>query len=116
MDRIGVDDLGNPERRSVGELESGAIAHLSVSFAADDRSSSPWTYTIKVIGTAYKRGMIMLNPVLATELPEIRSKQRGHFTAAQVGMLVTAAKQNFATRAHIGRHGRNARSSRLERH
>ncbi|HVP18926.1 MAG TPA: Gfo/Idh/MocA family oxidoreductase [Spirochaetia bacterium] len=34
------------------ELESGAIAHLSVSFAADDLSPSPWTYTIKVIGTA----------------------------------------------------------------
>jgi len=33
------------------ELESGAIAHLSVSFAADDLSPSPWTYTIKVIGT-----------------------------------------------------------------
>jgi predicted dehydrogenase len=34
------------------ELENGGIAHLSVSFAADDLSPSPWTYTVKVIGTA----------------------------------------------------------------
>jgi len=34
------------------ELENGGIAHLCVSFAADDLSPSPWTYTIKVIGTA----------------------------------------------------------------
>jgi len=34
------------------ELASGAIAHLSVSFAADDLSPAPWTYTIKVIGTS----------------------------------------------------------------
>jgi len=34
------------------ELQSGGIAHLSVSFAADDLSPSPWTWTAKVIGTA----------------------------------------------------------------
>ncbi len=34
------------------ELENGGIAHLSVSFAADDLSPAPWTYTAKVIGTA----------------------------------------------------------------
>jgi predicted dehydrogenase len=34
------------------ELENGGIAHLCVSFAADDLSPAPWTYTIKVIGTA----------------------------------------------------------------
>jgi predicted dehydrogenase len=34
------------------ELESGAIAHLSASFAADDLSSDPWTFLVKVIGTA----------------------------------------------------------------
>ena len=34
------------------ELESGALAHISASFAADDLSSSPWTFTAKVIGTA----------------------------------------------------------------
>ncbi len=34
------------------ELEQGGIAHLSVSFAADDLSPSPWTWTVKVIGTA----------------------------------------------------------------
>ncbi|UCF98463.1 MAG: Gfo/Idh/MocA family oxidoreductase [Spirochaetaceae bacterium] len=34
------------------ELQNGGIAHLCVSFAADDLSPSPWTYTIKVIGTA----------------------------------------------------------------
>ncbi len=33
------------------ELESGAIAHLCASFAADDYSADPWTFLIKVIGT-----------------------------------------------------------------
>jgi len=34
------------------ELESGAIAHLSASFAADDLSADPWAFLVKVIGTA----------------------------------------------------------------
>ena len=34
------------------ELESGAIAHLSASYAADDLTSDPWTFLVKVIGTA----------------------------------------------------------------
>jgi predicted dehydrogenase len=34
------------------ELESGAIAHLSANFAADDLSTAPWTFLVKVIGTA----------------------------------------------------------------
>ena len=34
------------------ELESGGIAHLCASFAADDYSADPWTFLIKVIGTA----------------------------------------------------------------
>jgi predicted dehydrogenase len=34
------------------ELDNGGIAHLCVSFAADDLSPAPWTYTVKVIGTA----------------------------------------------------------------
>jgi predicted dehydrogenase len=46
---------GQPEKEDLAsvliELESGAIAHLSVSFAADDLSTTPWTYTVKVIGT-----------------------------------------------------------------
>lgn len=33
-------------------MDSGALAHLSVSFAADDLSPAPWTYTMKLIGTA----------------------------------------------------------------
>ena len=33
------------------ELENGALAHLSASFAADDLSADPWTFMIKVIGT-----------------------------------------------------------------
>jgi len=33
------------------ELENGAIAHLCASFAADDLSTAPWTFTVKVIGT-----------------------------------------------------------------
>ena len=33
------------------ELENGALAHLCASFAADDLSSDPWSFLIKVIGT-----------------------------------------------------------------
>ena len=32
-------------------MQSGALAHFSASFAADDHSSDPWTVLIKVIGT-----------------------------------------------------------------
>src|SRR5262249_30879325 len=34
------------------ELESGALAHLCASFAADDQAADPWTVMVKVIGTA----------------------------------------------------------------
>ncbi|NQT59979.1 MAG: Gfo/Idh/MocA family oxidoreductase [Bacteroidetes bacterium] len=34
------------------QMESGGLAHLSVSFAADDLSPAPWTCTMKLIGTA----------------------------------------------------------------
>lgn len=34
------------------ELENGGLAHLCASFAADDLSADPWTYLVKVIGTA----------------------------------------------------------------
>lgn len=34
------------------ELENGGLAHLCASFAADDYSADPWTFLIKVIGTA----------------------------------------------------------------
>jgi predicted dehydrogenase len=34
------------------ELENGGLAHLCASFAADDLSPNPWTFTVKVIGTA----------------------------------------------------------------
>jgi predicted dehydrogenase len=33
------------------QLENGGLAHLCASFAADDLSSSPWTFTVRVIGT-----------------------------------------------------------------
>ena len=33
-------------------LECGGIAHLCASFAADDLSADPWTFMVKVIGTA----------------------------------------------------------------
>ncbi len=33
------------------ELESGGLAHLCASFAADDYSADPWTFLVKVIGT-----------------------------------------------------------------
>jgi predicted dehydrogenase len=34
------------------ELENGGLAHLCASFAADDLSADPWTYLVKVVGTA----------------------------------------------------------------
>ncbi|MGA2640461.1 MAG: Gfo/Idh/MocA family oxidoreductase [Spirochaetia bacterium] len=34
------------------QLENGGLAHLCASFAADDLSSDPWTFMVKVIGTA----------------------------------------------------------------
>jgi predicted dehydrogenase len=34
------------------ELQSGGIAHLCASFAADDYSADPWTFLVKVIGTS----------------------------------------------------------------
>jgi len=34
------------------ELECGGIAHLCASFAADDLAADPWTFMVKVIGTA----------------------------------------------------------------
>lgn len=47
---------GQPEKEDLAmviyRMESGALAHLSVSFAADDLSPAPWTYTMKLIGTA----------------------------------------------------------------
>jgi predicted dehydrogenase len=34
------------------KLENGGLAHLCASFAADDLSADPWTFMVKVIGTA----------------------------------------------------------------
>jgi len=34
------------------KMKSGALAHISASFAADDLSSNPWTFIVKVIGTS----------------------------------------------------------------
>ncbi|MCC6581146.1 MAG: Gfo/Idh/MocA family oxidoreductase [Phycisphaeraceae bacterium] len=34
------------------ELESGALAHFTASFAADDHTSDPWTVMVKVLGTS----------------------------------------------------------------
>ena len=34
------------------ELQNGGLAHICASFAADDLSPAPWTFTVKVIGTA----------------------------------------------------------------
>ncbi len=33
------------------KMKSGALAHFSASFAADDNASDPWTFVVKVIGT-----------------------------------------------------------------
>ncbi len=47
---------GQPEKEDLAmvlyRMESGGLAHLNVSFAADDLSPAPWTYTMKLIGTA----------------------------------------------------------------
>ncbi len=44
-----------PEKEDIGmvllELDNGGIAHLCMSFAADDKSGSPWSWMVKVIGT-----------------------------------------------------------------
>ena len=46
-DKLEKEDLA----MALVELESGGIAHLCASFAADDYSADPWTFLIKVIGT-----------------------------------------------------------------
>jgi predicted dehydrogenase len=46
-DKLDKEDLA----MALVELESGALAHLCASFAADDYSADPWTFLIKVIGT-----------------------------------------------------------------
>lgn len=33
------------------KMKSGALGHISANFAADDMSSDPWTFLVKVIGT-----------------------------------------------------------------
>jgi len=47
-DKLEKEDLA----MALVELESGGLAHLSASFAADDFSADPWTFMIKVIGTS----------------------------------------------------------------
>ena len=46
-DQISQEDIAMVNLR----LESGALAHLCASFAADDHASEPWTMLVKVIGT-----------------------------------------------------------------
>jgi predicted dehydrogenase len=47
-ERIDKEDLA----MVIVDLECGGIAHLCASFAADDLSADPWTFMVKVIGTA----------------------------------------------------------------
>jgi predicted dehydrogenase len=42
----------------VAELADGSVAHLFASFAADDPTSNPWTFLVKVLGT---RGGVSLS-------------------------------------------------------
>ncbi|HWE62651.1 MAG TPA: Gfo/Idh/MocA family oxidoreductase [Chloroflexota bacterium] len=35
----------------VAQMEDGSVAHLFASFAADDPTSDPWTFLVKVLGT-----------------------------------------------------------------
>lgn len=44
-----------------------------------------------VFSSAHKQGLILVNPVIATEIPTVKSQQRDCFTAAQVGLLLDAA-------------------------
>jgi len=56
--------------------------------------SSPKTVSVdrktlsSCFGNAFKHGVILHNPVLATEIPRVVSCERDVFTAAQVGLLV----------------------------
>ena len=65
-----ADFLGEDIAMVQMELASGALAHFTASFAADDHSADPWTVMIKVIGTAGSarysyRDWVELKPGLA---------------------------------------------------
>ncbi len=57
------------------DLECGGIAHLCASFAADDLSADPWTFMVKVIGTAGH------DPV---HLPGLGRGEKGHLPLARL--------------------------------
>lgn len=49
---VHYDDFDGEDLAMVNlRLEGGALAHFCADFAADDNSSDPWTFVIKVIGT-----------------------------------------------------------------
>jgi predicted dehydrogenase len=49
---VHYDDFDGEDLAMVNlRLEDGALAHFCADFAADDNSSDPWTFVIKVIGT-----------------------------------------------------------------
>lgn len=49
---VHYDDFDGEDLAMVNlRLEGGALAHFCADFAADDNSSDPWTFVVKVIGT-----------------------------------------------------------------
>lgn len=51
--RLHYDEIPQEDIATVNlTMQSGALAHLCASFAADDHSADPWTMMVKVIGTA----------------------------------------------------------------
>lgn len=65
--------------------------------ARSKAGSAPKTVSVdrkslsSVFGSAFKQGVILLNPVLATEIAKAESSKRGTFTPTQVALLVKHA-------------------------
>jgi len=64
-------------------------ADCSVKTVSVDRKSLS-----SVFGAAVKQSFILQNPVLATEIPKVKSQQRHAFTSAQIGMLLDHANHD----------------------
>lgn len=77
------------------EMENGALAHLEVSFTADDHSSDPWSLYVKVIGTegsarfshndwvVNKKGIVHSHTYVA--YPQTIKNEDAHFIACIKG-------------------------------
>lgn len=111
----------------VAQMEDGSVAHLFASFAADDPTSDPWTFLVKVLGTrggvsqswrdaVFQRPLGTLNVAIAP-YEETYSYEVEHFIthcigrgeeprstildAARVQHLVEVAEQSIVSGAAI---------------